>query len=146
MNEKPKNIPASEEVDRVIRETLGGDYNEVHQAGDETVSIQVFEKKPEHIPTPEEIHNMFKELIKGEYRETRRLEDEQGVYLLEVEVIGKTPGETIEYGYMRKGRHGNNNETSQTGIQTMYYQYGFPVSGDTVASLINDKWKMIEPK
>jgi hypothetical protein len=55
----------------------------------------------ESIPTPEEVSSVFRELIgsEKEWSETKKLEDEKGLYCLEVEVQGED-GYVVEYGYM----------------------------------------------
>jgi len=97
----------------------------------------------ETIPTPEEVESVFHELIGGEkaWSETKRLEDDKGLYCLEVEVQGED-GAVTEYGYMRKGRFGRN-QSSATEITITYYQGGMPISGTTVATLIDGTWKIL---
>jgi hypothetical protein len=97
----------------------------------------------EIIPTPEEIESVFHELIGGEkaWSETKRLEDDKGLYCLEVEIQGED-GTVTEYGYMRKGCFGRN-QSSATEITATYYQDGMPISGTTVATLIDGKWEII---
>lgn len=97
----------------------------------------------EIISTPEEIESVFHELI-GEgkaWSETKRLEDDKGLYCLEVEVRGED-GTAVEYGYMRKGRFGRN-QSSATEITVTYYEGGIPISGTTVATLIDGTWKIL---
>lgn len=63
------------------------------------------------------------------------LSDEKGLYLLEVEKPGEAAGETTQYYYIRKGRHGNHNESSETKIAVTYYQDETPISGHDIATL-----------
>lgn len=73
---------------------------------------------------------------------TRELSDNDGLYLLEAEVPGKEPGETIEYQYMRKGRFGKNQST-ETSLYVAYYQDGMPIGGEKVAFYDSElnQWK-----
>jgi len=106
----------------------------------------LFEMEPEHIPTEEEVHSVFKELAEKEYKEERRLEDEMGLYLLEVVAAGESEGETVEYAYMRKGRYSQLAEqvgASVTAIHATHYQDGMPISGTCVAEYIDGKWSIL---
>lgn len=100
------------------------------------------ELAPEHIPIPEEVHLVFRELAGKEYKEVRKREDEQGLYLLEVEVAGEAEGEITEYAYMRKGRYAEG-QISATEIHVTYYKDGEPVSGTSAARLIDGEWKIL---
>jgi hypothetical protein len=97
---------------------------------------------PEHIPGPEEVHAVFKELAGKEYRETRKREDEKGLYLLEVEVLGESEGEVTEYAYMRKGRYPEG-QISDTEIHLTYYKDGYPIGGTSAARYVDGQWKIL---
>lgn len=88
-----------------------------------------FENKPAEILTKEKILSRIPERA----HLVRELSDEQGLYLLEVEVKGEKPGETIQFEYMRKGRYPNKNEASESAIHAVYYQDGQPISGAKIA-------------
>ena len=104
------------------------------------------EMNPEHIPNAQEIYSVLREIkVKG-FTETRRLEDEKGIYILEVVSPGKLKGETTGYEYMRKGRYpqlGEQVGASATAISVVYYENGDPVGGTTVAEYIDGNWKII---
>ena len=104
----------------------------------------IFEIKKEHIPTSEEVLSVISKLTKKERipDKGRELEDEDGLYLLEIIVPGNLPGEENEYAYMKKGVHPQG-RTSQTCIYVTYCQDGIPISGDEVARLIDGKWELI---
>ncbi len=102
----------------------------------------LLEVAPEHIPTPEEVNLVFRELIGKEYREVRKREDEQGLYLLEVEVAGEAEGEITEYAYMRKGRYAEG-QISATEIHVTYYKDGKPVSGTSAARYVDGEWRIL---
>ena len=91
-----------------------------------------FETAPEKIPTKDEVLEVIARFAENSTF-VRELSDARGIYLLETKIEGKEPGEIIQYEYMRKGRHGNNNESSETAIHRMYYQDEMPVGGDKIA-------------
>ena len=101
-----------------------------------------FESEPEHIPTPEEVRSVFSELIGKEYSEKRKLEDEKGLYTLEVEALGDLEGEVNEYAYMRKGCYPEGAITV-TEIHVTYYVNGAPISGTSAAPYVEGKWKIL---
>ncbi len=84
-----------------------------------------FEKGPEKIPTRDEVLETVHGLI-GERDSTIVFEDpdEQGPILLDVEIKGEKPGETIQYQYMRKGKFPGQPERSKTEILKTYYKDG----------------------
>lgn len=101
------------------------------------------ESKRERIPTAEEVHAIFKELINGEYKETLKLEDEKGLYALEIEVQGSGEGETSEFLYVRKGRHKSGHQSSENSIDVVYYKDGMPISGTQVAKCVDGAWEIL---
>lgn len=100
----------------------------------------IFETKLEHIPNLEEILSVFRDLIKNKYTEVRKREDEKGVYLLDVVVLGDKKNEVIEYSYIRKGQY-KEGSCSETEIHVTYYKDDVPVSGTSAARCINGSWK-----
>lgn len=105
--------------------------------------LNSFEAAPEHIPSPEEVYSIFRQLSDKKLLEHRRLEDEKGLYLLEAVTPEDENGETVEYGYMRKGRYPQG-QTSSTSIQMTYYdKNGTPYWGTTRAECINGKWVIL---
>jgi hypothetical protein len=97
------------------------------------------EAELEYIPTSEEIHSIFRELIGIEYKEVRKLEDEQGLYLLEVVIPGEKEGEETRYEYMRKG-HYKEGASLSTEIHVAYYENSVPVGGTSAARYFDGKW------
>jgi len=73
----------------------------------------------------------------------RELTDDKGVYLREIEVEGETIAETIEYQYIRRGDHGNQNASAKTMISVIYYDDGKPVGGRVLSVLDEEtgEWK-----
>jgi hypothetical protein len=100
------------------------------------------EEKQESIPTSEDIQSVFEELLEGKEYETRRkLEDEQGLYLWEIE-ISEEDGHT-EYLYMRKGRYEEGGQASDTAIHIAFFdEDDFPISGSSVAKYMEGEWKL----
>lgn len=91
------------------------------------------ERAKERIPTRNEILGAMLRFA-GSTNVTLERPDAEGIYLLEVTIEGKEKGETLEYQYIRKGRHANGNQESETSIHVTYCQDGMPISGDKVAS------------
>ena len=103
-----------------------------------------FESEAERIPTSEEVYSALGELTEKECTETRRLEDEKGVYLLEVTVPGDAEGEVIEYSYMRKGVHSKNLQSLESSIHVTYYKDGMPISGTSAARFVEGSWEILK--
>ena len=99
------------------------------------------EKSPEHVPTPEEVRSIFKKLTEKEYTEVRRVEDGKGLYLFDITVSGELEGEVTEYSY-RRGQTGADKHLVDA-IQVTYYENGIPISGTTVAEIVNGKWVIL---
>ena len=100
------------------------------------------EKSLERIPNKKEVIIAMSRFLEN-LAVTRELSDDRGLYLLEAQVSGKKPGETIEYQYMRKGAFPNQNREVETSICAYYYQDGTPVSGETIAVYESEtgEWK-----
>lgn len=99
-----------------------------------------FEEKEEHAPTFEEVVSLIKEIVgEKECREDRKLEDEKGVYLLEL-VIVEEGGTKTEYSYRRKGKSSAGDALSCVINVTYYDADGMPVGGRSVADFIEGKW------
>jgi len=102
-------------------------------------------EKPEHIPTSEEVLSLFKELVgENEYEVVRKLEDERGLYLWEIK-IAQEDG-SIEYSYIREGNYKERGlaggSALETAIHITYFDNdGVPISGHSVAKLIDGNWK-----
>lgn len=67
------------------------------------------------------------------YTVRRELRDERGLYVLELELAGEKPGETIEYSYQRKGSWRESGSLT-TRIDVTYFQDGDPISGERIAT------------
>lgn len=93
----------------------------------------------ETISTPEEISTVFERLTGiREHTEVRKLEDERGIYLWEISIT--TENGHTEYEYNRAGPNPKGRGL-QTAVYATYYDNdGIPISGSSVAKLINNKW------
>jgi hypothetical protein len=105
------------------------------------------ENTAERIFTKEEIATVFESLLGDvEYKELRVLEDEDGMYLYEIEIPDTDPKNTggkIEYSYTRKGQFGRI-QASETGIHSVFYDENeIPFGGDHVAGFRDGEWKRL---
>ena|SRR3989344_5400605 len=90
------------------------------------------ESGPDRVPSEPEVREKLMEYIGGaEYTERRKLEDEKGVYLLEL-VITNEDGTTTEYSYARKGVFGRH-RASHTAIDVTFFDAdGIPTEGNSL--------------
>ena len=92
------------------------------------------EKSPEHHPSYEEIKSKIFEFVAGRSCvEGRLLEDERGLYLLDITTEPDEDGYTAEYSYSRKGPQPKGRCPVETKIHVTNYKNYFPVSGESVA-------------
>jgi hypothetical protein len=100
------------------------------------------ERFRESIPTEEEIRSAFDELLEGrEFKKGRKKEDDEGVYLWEIETTD-SKGELVEYSYLRRGRKAEGGGTIDTVINVTLHKDGVPVSGYSAARYIDGEWKI----
>lgn len=97
------------------------------------------EKSPERILTKSEVMEGMGIFVENG-RVERELSDVRGLYLLEVIIDGEEPGDTIEYGYLRKGESPGHKGALETAIHRTYYSDGMPISGGKVAVFLEGKW------
>ncbi len=96
--------------------------------------------KIETAPTLEEVAAVFEKLTgTKEYTEVRKLEDERGIYLWEISVA--TEDGHTEYEYNRSVINPPEKVPKTVVFATYYGSDGMPISGSTVAQLINNTWK-----
>jgi len=119
--------------------------NESKMFGEIPARPVIEKEKLEHLPTSEEVLELFEKLV-GEvkFSERRKLEDEQGLYLWEIEIVQEDGG-TTEYSYIRKGNYKERGlaggSASETAIHVTYFDdQGVPISGHSTCKLIDDKW------
>ncbi len=96
----------------------------------------------EHIPSAEEVGEIFSQLLPGEvYTETKRLEDEQGLYRLDVAI--QSADGSAEYSYTRKGSYPGAGTSADTVVNVIFYDSdGMPISGSSVAKCNNGNWTL----
>ncbi|MFY9463348.1 MAG: hypothetical protein WAP52_04155 [Candidatus Sungiibacteriota bacterium] len=106
-------------------------------------TLPITERCPEHIPTAEEVAGVFEQLVKGkEYKETRKLEDENGLYLWDIEIPDESGEGIVEYSY-RRGRPAEG-QLLELRIDVAFYDSdGMPISGTSAAKFENGAWKII---
>lgn len=97
------------------------------------------ETGPERILTKPEVMEGISIFVENG-RIERELSDARGLYLLEVVIEGTEPGETIEYGYLRKGESPGHKGALETAIHRTYYSDGIPISGGKVAVFLDGRW------
>lgn len=105
---------------------------------------EIEKENHEHIPTAEEVLALFEKLVgEAKFIERRKLEDEQGLYLWEIE-IAQEDGGTTEYSYIRKGNYRERGlaggSALETAIHIAYFDDGMPISGHSVCKLTEGKW------
>lgn len=75
-----------------------------------------------------------------EYTELRKLEDEQGVYFVELESVDKDGDKMFVY-YKRQGNFGPNMVANESVIEATFTMFGEEVSGATIARWGKDGWE-----
>ena len=102
--------------------------------GKEDVMAQ--EGQPERIPSETEVREKLMEYIgSAEYTERRKLENEAGIYLLEL-VVTNADGSTAEYQYQRKGQFPGRKEVGFTTIDSFTFdESGFATGGEPLFRL-----------
>ncbi len=116
-------------------------YDEISES-DEIInktSVSSPEETPEHIPTPEEVHGVFQRLVgEGkEYEVTKSIDDEKGLYELEIKIPGELAGETTGYEYRRFPA------PRAPEIHVTYYEDGDYIHGTSAARYVNGEWKIL---
>jgi hypothetical protein len=107
------------------------------------------ERSGERVHDQEEILALIAERIPGlpgieelKGKIVRRLSDAAGLYLLELEVAGSVPGQTIEYRYVRAGNQDPRNSTDASRIDMVLYVDGDPDTSDQLAkfNVVTQEW------
>jgi len=106
---------------------------------------KIEKENPERILTAEEVLALLEKLAgEAKFSERRKLENEQGLYLWEIE-IAQEDGGTTEYSYIRKGNYKERGlaggSALETAIHITYFDNeGMPISGHSVSKLMDGKW------
>jgi hypothetical protein len=100
------------------------------------------EKTSEAIPNEREVLNVIEGIIGHDFEIIRSLEDEQGLYILEVKTTDEA-GDPVQYHYVRAG-HYPEGGSLETVIDVVYYMGDIPAGGHPVAKYIGNKWEVDE--
>lgn len=93
--------------------------------------MNTFEKGPEQVPTKELIMEKIAENMGGlKFEVTRELEDEQGVYFLEIMTEADSTGHKREYTFSRKSL--KTGAVLPPAIYVAFYDDEMPVGGEDV--------------
>lgn len=92
----------------------------------------------EKIHNEREILNLLESIIQGEYEILRSLEDEDGLYILEVKTTDES-GDTVMYSYIRAGKYPEGSST-ETVIDVIFYDGDMQVGGHPITKYKEGKW------
>ncbi|USN88552.1 MAG: hypothetical protein H6780_03640 [Candidatus Nomurabacteria bacterium] len=101
-------------------------------------NIPTNEGNVEKFPNEREILNLFEEIIGGDFEISRQLEDEGGLYILEVRTKDEI-GDVVQYNYIRAGKYPEGS-SSETVIDVIYYDGDIPVGGHPVKKYKEGVW------
>lgn len=106
-----------------------------------TESINTTESGPEKTPNEREVLNYLESVIGKDFEIKRSLENEEGLYLLQVESTDEA-GDPVVFTYQKAGNYpeGRSNETV---IDVVYYMGDMPVGGDTIAKYTGNTWHKV---
>lgn len=96
------------------------------------------EKGQEAIPNEREVLNIIEGIIGSDFEIVKSLEDEQGLYLLEVKAVDEV-GDPVQYNYMRAGKYLEGGSL-ETVIDVVFFVGDMPVGGRAVAKFDNGNW------
>jgi hypothetical protein len=104
-------------------------------------SIRNIETGTERTPNEREVLNYLEGVVGKDFEIKRSLENEEGLYLLQVESTDEA-GDLVVFTYQKAGKYkeGSSNETV---IDVVYYMGEMPVGGDTIAKYHNGNWTKI---
>jgi hypothetical protein len=95
----------------------------------------------ERFPTDGEVTRKIEAYLgERQYNEVRKLEDEKGMYFLELTSVDKD-GDLMFVYYKRVGNYGKNMLSTETVIEVTYTFAGEEMGGDTVARWEGGEWK-----
>lgn len=101
-------------------------------------NIPTNENGVEKIPREREVLNIIEKIIGNDYEVLRNLEDEKGLYLLEVQTTDES-GDLVQYNYQREGAY-KEGKSLDTIIDVVFFSDGIPVGGHTVAKYKEGTW------
>lgn len=96
------------------------------------------ERGAEKIPNEREVLNQLESIIGNDFEIVRSLEDERGLYLLEVDTKDAA-GDLIKYSYHRAGEF-KEATSKATAIDVLFYMGDIPFGGNTLATYVDGTW------
>jgi len=100
--------------------------------------IPTNESRVEKILNEKEVLNVLEEIAGGDYEILRSLEDEDGLYMLEIRTVDEND-EVLEYTYRRAGRYPETKSDS-TVIDAVFYSGDMPVGGHVIRKYKEGSW------
>jgi hypothetical protein len=92
----------------------------------------------ESIPNEREVLNQIERIIGDNFEITCSLEDEAGIYMLEVRTVDEA-GDSVQYNYIRVGRYPEGS-SSETVIDVVFFSGDVPVGGHVISKYVNGEW------
>lgn len=96
------------------------------------------ENNSEKFPNEREVLNQFDEIIGGNYEIVKSLEDENGLYIIEVRTTDEA-GDTVQYNYIRMGSYPEGSST-ETVIDIVFFIGDMPVGGHPIKKYKEGVW------
>jgi hypothetical protein len=100
--------------------------------------IPTNENTAEKIHNEREVLNMFEEIIDGDFEILRNLEDESGLYILEVQSRDEE-GDLVQHNYMRAGTYAEG-FAAETTIDVVFHMGDMPCGGHAVRKYRDGTW------
>lgn len=101
-------------------------------------NIPTNENQAEKILNEREVLNMFEEITGGDFEISRSLENEDGLYILEVQTKDEA-GDIVQYNYIREGKY-LEGSSSETVIDVVFFSDGIPVGGHSIKKYKGGVW------
>ena len=101
-------------------------------------NIPTNENGAEQFPNEREVLNLFEEITGGDFEIVRSLEDENGLYILEVQRTDEA-GDIEQYNYIREGKYPEAS-SRETVIDVVFLSDGIPVGGHPVKKYEGGVW------
>lgn len=92
----------------------------------------------EKIHNEREVLDIFESIIQGKYEILRGLEDENGLYILDVKTVDES-GDIVMYTYIRAGKYPEGSSL-ETVIDVIFYSGDIPVGGHPITKYKNGEW------
>ncbi len=96
------------------------------------------ENKSEQTPNEREVLNQIESIVGGDFEIVTSVEDEQGLYLLEVESVDEV-GDKVLHTYMRAGSYPEGSSL-ESRIDVVLYSGDIPMGGHLVMKYENGTW------